>query len=1083
MNGNVACCLPSSTPKRHSMLPEVCQMKVVSVCVLILVFGAVLLVQTAPTERAWQLMKTNRTTVNSAKIVAQYGKLPLSFEQNQGQTDPRVKFVSHGPGYTLFLTGDGAVFSLRDPNRDSAAVGRLNASGSTDNKRAVLEMRLCNSSPVATVAGVTELPGKANYFIGNTSSRWLEDVPTYSKISYRGIYRGVDLAFYGNQQQLEYDFVVAPRGDPNEIRLELRGADHIKIDEDGNLVLAIGKGEMRWHPPVAYQIRNNERQQVAAKYILHDDHQIGFLVNDYDPSRALVIDPALVFSTFLGGSGNDDTYGVAVDSTGNAYIVGDTQSSDFPTTQGAFQTHSAGGQYDAFVSKLNPSGSAVVYSTYLGGSNTERGFGIAVDTSGNAYIAGETQSVDFPISQGAFQTTCNNGSACDQAGDAFVTALNPTGSGLVYSTYLGGSDSEEAQSVAVDTSGNAYVTGLTGSTDFPTTPGAFQTSCGGICSGVFDAFVTKLNAAGSALVYSTYLGGTLNDDATAIAIDSTGDAYVTGSTCSTDFPVTSGAFQTSYHGGGCALGDAFVTKINPNGSALLFSTFLGGTGDDYAGFSMSVDLAGNAYVVGTTCSTDFPTTPGAFQTSYAGPGCPNGDAFVTKIGSTGSSAIFSTYLGGSSYESGFGIATDSTGNSYVTGSTSSTDFPLTPGSFQITCGGGCTSNIGDAFVTKLNWAGSGVLYSTYLGGSSYDYGIGVGLDSAGNAYVAGATFSSDFPVTPGAFQITCGGACAVGAGDAFLVKFTPGPQLWPVSLSFASQTVGTTSTPQAITLTNSGTTVLTITNISVTGTNSGDFAESNDCGSSLVAGAKCTITVTFTPTATGSRVAAVSIADSAPNSPQSVPLTGVGVSPSVLLSPTSLTFPTQTVFTPSKSQAVTLTNSGAGILTIKAITATRQFIQTNTCGTTVNPGSSCTMNVVFKPTSKGAINGSVSITDNAPGSPQQITLTGTGTFVQLTPATVNFGSQPVGTTSLPKRITFTNKGSVPVNISSISITGTNVTDFVETNTCGSSVAGGGSCFIKVTFTPSAKGKRNANVSINDDGGGSPQTVPLSGTGT
>jgi Bacterial Ig-like domain (group 3)/Beta-propeller repeat len=742
-----------------------------------------------------------------ARILEGYGKLPLSFEANHGQADARVKFLSRTGGYTLFLTRDEAVLawsgkktkkttsqrlkpaSLAGPSgtaepsaaeppaaepraaepsaaepaardlrfvsgyrfSDTASPGKPDAPSGAGQRPStpsadaevvatggVLRMKLRNANPAAKVTGEDELAGTSNYFIGNDPAKWRTKVPTYAKVKYEGIYPGIDLVYYGNQRQLEYDFIVAPGADPHRIAFDVRGAKRIRRDARGDLVLAMkmGEDEIRWHKPVAYQEKNGTRQEVAARYAISDANWVGFELAKYDVSRPLYIDP-LIYSTYLGGSGQDDGYSIAVNSAGNAYVTGVTSSIDFPTVNPLQGAKWLG---DAFVTKINPEGSALVYSTYLGGNGGDYGIGIAVDSAGNAYVTGDTYSPDFPTTPGAFQTALAGGR------DAFVTKINPTGSALVYSTYLGGgivggSEGDDVGTgIAVDSSGNAYVTGYTLSADFPTTPGAFQTACGtGWCS---DAFVTEINPEGSALVYSTYLGGSGGDSGMGIAVDSTGNAYVTGNTYSTDFPTTPGAFQTALAGG---YYDAFVTKVNPTGSALVYSTYLGGNGDD-SGNSIAVDSASNAYVTGYTDSTNFPTK-NPLQATYGG----NGDAFVAKINAAGSALVYSTYLGGSGqddydhanqYQVG-AIAVDSGGNAYVTGYTGSTNFPTTPGALKTTCGG--CANYGDAFVAKVNPTGSTLAYSTYLGGRGIDAGVGIAVDSSRNAYVTGYTSSTNFP--------------------------------------------------------------------------------------------------------------------------------------------------------------------------------------------------------------------------------------------------------------------------------------------------------------------------------------------------
>ncbi len=488
---------------------------------------------------------------------------------------------------------------------------------------------------------------------------------------------------------------------------------------------------------------------IPGRYVLTATHQLSVRVGAYDAGRPLVIDPVLAYSTYLGGDNFDRSSAIAVDPLGNAYVTGFALSTDFPTTAGAVQATFGGGGEDAFVTKLNPTGSGLVYSTYLGGTSNDEAWGIGVDAAGSVYVTGFTLSTDFPATAGAYQTTFFGW-------DAFVTKLDPTGSSLVYSTSLGVSD--EGFGIAVDALGNAYVTGISFPSiytkNFPTTPGAFQTTFGG----VLDAFVTKLNPTGSALVYSTYLGGKDYDEGYRIAVDALGNAYVTGPTQSTDFPTTTGAFQTTF-GGVFGYRQPFVTKLNPTGSALVYSTYLGGRGDsDSEG--IAVDALGNAYVTGNTTGA-FPTTAGAFQTTLVG----DIDAFVAKVNSAGSALVYSTYLGRSGNDQGKGIAVDAAGNAYVTGLTGSTDFPTTAGAFQATFGGGFY----DAFVTKLDPTGSGLVYSTYLGGTGSDqaWGIAVVALPSPNAYVTGDTSSTDFPTTTRAFQTTAG-----GLPDAFVVKIT-----------------------------------------------------------------------------------------------------------------------------------------------------------------------------------------------------------------------------------------------------------------------------------------------------------------------
>ncbi len=671
---------------------------------------------------AGQLAAHGKTGSAQPQTLEAYGSLPLAFEPNRGQAGAQVRFVARGSGYGLGLTRTGAILALGKTERDAAAL-RLRFLGANEGVR--------------LVAG-RPLQGKVNYLLGNDPSRWLAGIGTFGEVRYQGLYPGVDARFYGRQGQLEYDLVVARGADPAKIGLALRGARTLRLDARGDLLVRLPHGTLVQRRPHIYQTIDGRRQPVAGRYVLRGGERFGFRLGPYDKRRALVIDPQLVYSTYLGGSNFDDGVAIAVDSAGAAYVSGRTASTDFPTTSGAFDK-SLGGGDDAFVTKLAPSGASLVYSTYLGGDGTEFGGGIAVDAVGAAYMTGQTASADFPTTPGALDTSFGG------IDDAFVTKLAPSGATLVYSTYLGGSHFDGGSGIAVDAAGSAYVNGSTGSTDFPTTAGAFDTSPDGD-----DGFVTKLATSGASLAYSTYLGGSNIDDGSGIAVDAAGSAYVTGITFSADFPTTPGALDASLGG----FQDAFVTKLAASGAGLVYSTYLGGSpdpggGDDDLGSGITVDATGSAYVTGRTRSANFPTTPGAFDTS------PNGDAdpFVSKFAANGASLSYSTYLGGSDSDSGSGIAIDAAGSAYVVGTTN-------PDCPQNACA--------DAFVTKLAPSGATVVYSTSVGGNDdLDFGHGIAVDAAGSAYVTGITFATDFPTTPGAFDTSPN-----GDADAFVAKLS-----------------------------------------------------------------------------------------------------------------------------------------------------------------------------------------------------------------------------------------------------------------------------------------------------------------------
>lgn len=692
-------------------------------------------------------IRENPQVLARRQTLVDYGRLPLSFEVNQGQAGRRVRFLAHNLGQTLYLTANEVVWVPSSAQKNSAVSS--------------LRMRLLAANPKPRLVSLDELPGKANYFTNNRPESWRTNVATYAKIKYEQVYRGVDLVFHGNGRQLEFDYLVAPGADPLVICFRFDGAEHVEITEQGNLRLETRSGEVLLHRPLVYQEFGGSKNFISAGYALERDGQVRFRLDSYDVTRPLVIDPVLSYSTFLGGSGLDAGFGIAVDSAGNAYVTGSTDSLDFPLAN-PFRATSSG--TSVFVSKLNPAGTALVYSTYLG---NQIALGIAVDSTGSAYVAGSTNANDFPTTPNAFQRTCSN-SPSGNCAAAFFAKLNPAGSALLYSTFLfggfnvatGTAGFDAASGVAVDSMGNAYVVGSTASTSFPTTPGSFQTSFGG----ARDGFIMKIDptkSGAASLVYCTYLGGNGTDQPNGIAVDTAGNAYVTGGTDSTNFP-TMNPLQAAPGG----LNDAFVAKLNASGAGLIYSTYLGGRDTDTA-LAIATDTAGNAYVTGQTKSDNFPLA-NPLQATLSGPlGTTVGDAFVTKINSDGSAFVYSTYLGGFSFDFGTGIAADSSGNAYVTGVTLSDDFPIVSGAPQTMYGGK-----DDAFVSELNPAGSQLLTSTFLGGSDNDDGNAIAVDAAGAVYVTGSTSSSDFPITPGAFQtiMNPGGAIPL---DGFVAKISP----------------------------------------------------------------------------------------------------------------------------------------------------------------------------------------------------------------------------------------------------------------------------------------------------------------------
>jgi len=1060
------------------------------------------------TQTAPKIASQRPSKAQQARAVAAYGKLPLGFEANQGQSNSRVRFLSRGSGYLLYLTPDAAVLALESERPQlSGRTSKLPQTGGEIAKPkppAVLRMQLVGGNAQAEMVGTDLLPGKSNYFLSNDPSQWRTNVPNYRRVAEHAVYPGIDLVYYGTQSQLEYDFVVAPGADPHAIRLAVQGAKKLRIDSQGNLIATVGMGEVSFQRPVAYQQDSyGTRQPVSARFSIKGGRNVEFKVGKHDPSRSLVIDPTLAYSTYVGGSLIDGANGIAVAPDDSAFITGETYSIDFPLVDALVPKNTTGSEV-AFVSKISPDGSALLYSTYLG-CNPTIGYGIAVDSLARAYVTGETACAKFPATEGVPQGLCGADGQCGATWNpqgyivynGWVVKLNVEGTQIIYATFLGEYSECAGRGIAVDEAQNAYVTGDISQNIMETVPltppetppplfcnyNGFQPFFGGSGGNPYagiatDAFLVKLDEAGSEFLYCTYIGGSDEDVGYGIAVDTSANAYVTGVAYSTDFPTGGGALQTTYAGAG----DAFLTKVNTDAAgaaSLIFSSYLGGSGLDQ-GNGVAVDTTGNAYVAGITTSRAstllFTQPPGAIQADCAldSLGVCEGDAFVAKVALSGSPAMtYFTYLGGSLADSANGIALDSSDNAYVTGSTVSTDFPVAGTVFQPTFGGGNA----DAFVTELNPTGTALVYSTYLGGSATDIGNGIAVD-AGNpagAYVAGQTCSFDFPLA-NPLQPNYGGNC-----DAFVSKssFLQGIALNPAGLLFPALSLGTTSEVQTVTLTN-GDNTLTINSIKISGTAAGDFAETNNCPSTVAPGARCTLSVTFTPTALGVRKASIEISDSAPGSPQVINLTGS--TSTVGISPASVAFGSQAVGVASAVQPVTVTNVGTSVLTISAVATSGAFTETSDCTVApLQPTANCVINVAFDPIAPGPNVGALTVTDNAPGSPQVVLLTGAGVaapVASLSSTTLTFASTTVTATSPAQTITITNTGGAGLTISNVTATG----NFAQTNNCPTSLVGGASCSVSVTFTPTAPGNLYGTVVITDNAANSPQTVTLSGIG-
>jgi uncharacterized repeat protein (TIGR01451 family) len=738
------------------------------------------------------------------------GKAPISFIPNLGQTDPSVLFQAQSPAGSLFFTSNQLVIVLPQArssgvlpaglaervSNDLPEAGR--SPGKIDHQTIVARINFEGANSRPEITGVDPQPGVVNFILGSDPSRWHTNLPTYAGIVYHGLYPGIDLLYNSiigsgrHPAALKGTYTIYPGADPGLIHWRYEGAV-VNVDRQGNLHIAYqapptdstgglsapsttGQIELIEQAPASWQHDGSKLVVVETRYRLLADGSVGFIFpKGYDRSQPLVLDPTLVYSSYLGDTDEDNGSGVAADSTG-IYVSGLTFSTGFPTAGTPYQGDNAGGS-DAYVTKFNSTGSDLIYSTYLGGAGSDYGLGFAVDTAGHAFVTGLTDSTDYPVSTGAYDSTCGQLITCTATVyDAFVTGLTTNGSGLLYSTYLGGDALDIGYSVVVGGSGDVYVAGRTESTNFPTAGTPYQDTNGGLADG-FVAEIDPEEIGAASLIYSTYLGGTAADRINGIMVDSSGNAYVVGRTSSTDFPTAGTPFQNANAGNI----DAIVAELDDDGSDLLYSTYLGGGGDDL-GFTIAIDTSNRVYFTGQTNSTNFPTSTGAYDSTCGTDGACNGgflDAFVAKFNTTAAGAasrVFSTYFGGSGDDSGQSIAVESTGNAYLTGYTDSTDMPVS-NALQPVCGWGCSSGFIDAFVTRFNDTGSGLTFSTYLGGSSSDYAIAIFIDTSDTPFITGDVYSSDFPVAN-----PYDGSQA-GNYDAFITKIDNTPNTADLSVT------------------------------------------------------------------------------------------------------------------------------------------------------------------------------------------------------------------------------------------------------------------------------------------------------------
>ena len=897
-----------------------------------------------------QAKPSSATASHPPQVRDAYGHLPLSFEENRGQTDPQVKFLARGGGYSLFLTPTEAVLKLRAPSsakkqtKPGAMPIAFHPESIEKPKFSVVRIRLEGANPNSTASGVDALPGHSNYFIDKDRAKWRTGIATYGGVRFESIYPGINLVYRGTQGHLEYDFVIAPNADPSRIRMDIEGADALSLDRDGNLVIKTAGGEVIQKAPLIYQESHGTRHPVAGGYALRGKHSVTFKLGAYDRRAPLIIDPLLTYVSYLGGSGQDFGSAIAVDSAGEAWVAGATASVDFPLTKNPLQS-TFYGVYDAFVTKINSDGSALLYSTYVGGSNSDGANGIALDPQGNIYVTGITYSPDFPASVGAFQTTFSgpNGTV-----DAFVLALDPNG-GLIYSTFLNGSKSSTGTAIAVDSTGDAYVTGATTSPDFPLTANTYQT---GYPDSDNDSvgFATKFNPSGTALAYSTFLfplseqNDMYQQSANAIGLDGSRNAYIAISAYHTSSPF-------------CQENCDSIIALNSNGTGLNFSTQLDGGG--ISGLvsasvaAIAVDSSGDSNAIGSWEAQ--PNGGSATHGQFLQRLDPAGQGLGGSIWVTNASQLITGLLG---------IALGPQGDIFIAGS-SAGPLATTPGAFQSSFGGGS-----DALLMVLDSTGSTVNYLTLLGGSSSDDGEAVAVDSLNNVYVTGSTSSNDFPVTLGVFQPSfAGGANGPGSQpqDAFVAR---------IVLPTATITVTSTPTPlvptptatvAAATATPTPTPVRTLLPTRVP-------QPTGSPGPTAFGGGTPVPTVTSTATMT------------ATTTPTPTP-TATPVGP-VTYSTDALKFPTRRVDTVSGLKFVTVSNPKKNKAAVSIAEVSLQSPGTSgfninslktSCiaGHPVEAGKNCRVAIYFAPKASGSASDTLRITGNM-SNPAAIRLSGIG---------------------------------------------------------------------------------------------------------
>ncbi len=1004
-----------------------------------------------------------------------YGALPLYFVQNEGQVDKEVLYYEHSQGHTTYFTESGVII-------------RLNKSGGISEIVNLKPVGM-NSSSAVEAEGLQE--AKFNYLVGNDPKGWKRNISSYSDVVYRDAYNGVDIRFYGNQRMLEYDIEVSPGADIADISFQYSGLGGLSLTEGGELLLKLKHGVITQHIPEIYQLVEGKKVDVEGKFVIKDSDGPGFVygfdIASYDKGRKLIIDPLVVaYSSYIGGSNAETVRAIDVDSSGNAYLVGETTSIDFPTETGDYQDSPPGNDTNVFVSKVNAAGSALLYSTYIGGTGpgVSAGKGIAVDASGNAYIVGDTTSTSFPTTPGVFQTNKSSGA------DIFVCRLNAAGDDLDSSTFIGGTSGDFGQGIELGLAG-VYVAGRTQSTNFPQANAA-QASRGG---GSWDGVALMLSLNGTSLDWSTYLGGTGNDHIFGIGIDSSENVYVGGYSKSDNFPTTTGAYDET----GVANNNDLVVVKYTSAGAQSWGTFIAGNGNDF-GFAVAADDTG-AYISGRTASLNYPTVSAA-QGAHAG--TTTYDAMVSKINPAGTALIYSTYYGGTADDRFDGLDSDAAGNLFITGNTFSTDFP-TSNAYDSSHNGNQ-----DAVVVALDNTGA-VDFATYFGGSAFEEGYGI-KTTASALYLGGMTTSiSDFPVA--SFDDTQNGNL-----DGFITKFTEdNPDITVTDdegttddqdIPFGDIPVGSTPTA-TVTVTNDGTADLTIGTIASSNPLAAPFTiENNTCNSAVLSsGNDCTLDVKFTPSAEQADNDSFDIPSDDPDEdPVTVTVSGTGTQdPEIDVTPTSKDFGNVLNGGDSAAQTFTIANTGNQALTVSDISLnddTHFSLNLNgggdPCGQVdpeINAGQNCTVQATFSPIIVASHSATLSISSDDTSEPTvNVDLTGEGTLavpdISVDPTSKVFGTVTTGDSSAPQTFTINNDGLGDLEVDDISLS--NTTDFdLDLNGGGSPCGGttptvspGNDCTVSVTFSPQSAGAKAGTLDIDsNDPDEDPLSIDLDGTGS